>query len=176
MEPQSALVADPPLAEPTLFEAAIVPHRSLSATGLKMLLGLIGAMGLYIAALLWLLGAWPAIGFLGVEVGLAAVLIRRHGRSRRECELVLLSEHALTIARTDARGRRREIVLSPAWLNVLLQERRGRVPQLLLAARGRHEEIGATLGEHEKRALARALAEALYRLRHPRFDNPQLRE
>jgi hypothetical protein len=37
-------------------------------------------------------------------------------------------------------------------------------------------EVGASLGEHEKRDLAEALRDALDRWRHPRFDNPQLRE
>ncbi len=36
-------------------------------------------------------------------------------------------------------------------------------------------EVGRSLGETEKRDLAAALQEALYRWRHPRFDNAQLR-
>jgi DNA-directed RNA polymerase subunit L len=36
-------------------------------------------------------------------------------------------------------------------------------------------EVAAALGEAEKRDLANALTEALYRVKHPVFDNPQLR-
>ncbi len=175
MDARSAEAVDSVLPDQTLFEAAIVPHRSLGPRGFKVLVAIFAATSLYITTLLWLLGAWPVIGFSGVEVGLAILLIRMNGRATRECELVLLSERVLRIVRTDPRGRRQECALPPTWLNVVLQERRGRVPLLLVAVHGKREEIGAKLGEREKRDLAKALAEALHRLRNPRFDNPQLR-
>jgi hypothetical protein len=37
-------------------------------------------------------------------------------------------------------------------------------------------EVGAALGEAEKRQLATALLQALERQRNPLFDNPQLRD
>jgi uncharacterized membrane protein len=56
-----------------------------------------------------------------------------------------------------------------------LEEKPGRVPGLFLSTRGRREEIARVLGEPQKRDLAEALRDALYRLRHPIFDNPQLK-
>ena len=56
-----------------------------------------------------------------------------------------------------------------------LQERPGRTPALWLAAGRRRYEVGTALNEREKRDLAEALGLALHRLRHPVFDNPQLR-
>ena len=160
---------------PTLFEAVIVPHRSLPPSGLRALLVVLGGLSCFTMTILWLLGAWPVIGFSGVEIAVVIALIRMHARSTRAGELLLLSDRALRIVRTDARGRRQERVLEPGWLQVLLQERRGRVPALLLVARDTREEIGASLGEPQKRELAQSLAAALHRLREPRFDNPQLR-
>ncbi|HEX4173496.1 MAG TPA: DUF2244 domain-containing protein, partial [Acetobacteraceae bacterium] len=75
---------------------------------------------------------------------------------------------------TDWRGRRAERVLQVGWLNTLLEEPPGQVPRLLLVAHGVREEIATSLGEVEKRDLSKALADALHRLRNPRFDNPQL--
>jgi uncharacterized membrane protein len=86
-----------------------------------------------------------------------------------------LSNAALRVVRTDLRGRRENISLPPYWLNVVLQERAGTVPKLILAARGTRLEVARQLGEAEKRHLAAALAAALHRWRNPRFDNPQLR-
>ena len=90
--------------------------------------------------------------------------------------LVMLSSESLQIIRTDPNGARRGVCLSPAWLNVQLQDRPGRVPSLLLVGRNIRHEIGRSLGETEKRAFAAALQEAVYRWRHPRFDNAQLDE
>ncbi|OJY64383.1 MAG: hypothetical protein BGP12_15305 [Rhodospirillales bacterium 70-18] len=162
--------------QPTLFEALIVPHRSLSARALRLLLvaicGLSGGTG---ALFVWL-GAWPVGGFTGVELLLAAWLFRLNARAARATELLLLSPTGLRVVRTAPDGRRHEVVLKPGWLNVALQERPGRVPALLLVSHGVREEVGATLGEAEKRDLAEALRQALDRWRNPVFDNPQLRE
>lgn len=57
-----------------------------------------------------------------------------------------------------------------------MQQRTGRVPALILRTRGIREEIGRALGEAAKCVLTAALENALYRLRHPRFDNAPLRE
>lgn len=158
-----------------LFEATIVPHRSLSPRGLRVLIVVIAALCAFLALRFWLIGAWPVAGFAVVEIGLAVWLLLLNARRARACELVLLTEDALRIIRIDPRGRREERCLNSAWLNVLVEEEPGRVPRLLLAARNVREEIGTVLGEAQKRDLAAALGAALYRARNPLFDNPQLR-
>ena len=111
-----------------------------------------------------LIRAWPVIGFSVVEVGVAVLLLRLNARRARASEVVLLSHDALRIVRTDARGKREERSLSPAWLNVLLQDEPGRVPRLFLMARNMREEIAGHLWEAEKRDLATALTDALHRI------------
>jgi uncharacterized membrane protein len=140
------------------------------ATLIAVLAGLCGL----IAVRFWLIGAWPVACFGVVEIGLAAFLLRLNASRARASELILLSEEALRIVRTDWQGRREERVLPVGWLNTLLEEPPGQVPRLLLVAHGVREEIAASLGEVEKRDLSNALANALYQLRNPRFDNPQL--
>jgi uncharacterized membrane protein len=159
-----------------IFEAVIVPHRSLSRRGLRILLGAITLICTINAAVFIRLGAWPVGGFTGIELLLAAVLLRLNATSAKASELLLLTQDALRIVRTDPKGRRAERVLSPAWLTVTLEERPGRVPGLWLGTRGEREEVAKVLGEAEKRDLARALSEALYRWRNPLFDNAQLAE
>ncbi len=158
-----------------VFEAAIVPHRSLSRLGRAALLTAIGLLCAVTAALFVRLGAWPIGGFAGAEWMLAAVLLRLHTRAARSSELLLLRPSALRILRTSANGRREEHVLQPAWLHLTLEDQAGRAPRLMLRARGASQEIARSLGEVEKRDLAAALEQALDRLRNPRFDNPQLR-
>ncbi len=163
-------------AESLIFEAVIVPHRSLSRRGLWRLLAAIAALCALNATVAIHIGAWPVGGFTGVELLLAAVLFRLNATSARASELLLLTSERLRIIRTDPKGRREERVLPPHWLTVSLEERPGRVPGLWLGTRGEREEVGNCLGEEAKRDLARALREALDRWRNPRFDNPQLQE
>jgi uncharacterized membrane protein len=142
---------------------------------LRLVVGFVCTVSLITTTLFWSLGAWPIAGFNGGEILLAMVLLRAHARSNRQRELLLLSRASLRILRTDADGRASESSLAPGWLNVILQERPGRVPGLYLSARGRQIEVGKALGEPEKRDLAEALSAAIHRLKHPVFDNPQLR-
>jgi uncharacterized membrane protein len=158
----------------TLFEAELVPHRSLSPRGIAWVLGSLGVISLCATTMFWYLGAWPIVGFNGAEMLLAAFLLRAHARSRRVREVLLLTEGSMRILRFDIDGGRSERHLPSAWLNVHLEEKPGRVPTLLLTTHGRREEVGRSLGEPEKRELADALKDALHRLRHPIFDNPQL--
>lgn len=159
----------------TVFEAVIVPHRSLSPRGLAILMATICALSALTVLRFWLIGAWPVAGFSVVEIGLALFLLRLNARRARTSELVLLSVEKLRIVRTDRLGRRQECELPVGWLNAVMEERPGRVSKLLLVSHGRREEIGAALGEDEKQDLSAALRGALYDLRNPRFDNPQLR-
>ncbi len=164
---------DPTLA--TVFEAEVTPYRSLSARGMRLVIGFVCAISLCTTTLFWRLGAWPIAGFNGGEVLLAVVLLRAHARSARAREQLLLSPAACRVVRTDWQGRAREWRLQPAWLRVTLQERPGRAPGLFLSVRHQRLEVAESLGEHEKRDLAQALSEAVHRLHHPVFDNPQLR-
>src|SRR5271157_1369993 len=157
--------------EATLFEAVIVPYRSLSPRGLAILMAVIGLLCALIVVRFWLIGAWPVAGFGVVEIGLALFLLRLNASRARAGELILLSEGSLRIVRTDRHGRRAERVLPVGWLNATLEQRPGQVPRLLLVAHGVREEIATALGEAEKRELSAALRGALQRLRSPSFDN-----
>ncbi len=153
-----------------------MPYRSLSPRGLYILIAVISALCGLTALRFWFIGAWPVAAFSVVEIGIAIFLLRLNASRARASELVLLSENALRIVRTDRKGRRQERLLPVGWLNVVIEEPPGRVPRLLLVAHGIREEIATSLGEDEKRSLWTALEAALHRLRNPRFDNPQLRD
>jgi len=157
-----------------VFEAVVRPHRSLSRRGVAIVLGSLGVVSLGVTTMFYLMGAWPIVGFNGGEVLLAAALLRAHARSRRTREVLLLTSQDLRILRFDESGRRTETQLPAAWLNIILEDRPGRVPALYAATRGRREEMARVLGEPEKRDLAQALQQAIHSMRHPEFDNPQL--
>jgi uncharacterized membrane protein len=169
-------VAVPQTLDACRFEALIVPHRSLSRRGLRILTcSLVGLTGV-IALRFLILGAWPVLAISGPEIGIVLFLLRLNARRARASELVLLGDDTLRITRTDPSGQRQECSLPVPWLNVVLEEAPNSVPRLLLRNRQACEEIGRALGEEEKRDLANALRAALHEVRHPRFDNPQLRD
>ena len=167
--------ASPPvLPEVTIFEAVLQPHRSLSPRGIGIVLGFLGTVSLGVTTLFWWLGAWPIAGFNGGEMLVAAALLRAHARSSRTREVLVLTDGGMRVLNFDERGGKSERSLPAGWLNVVLEERQGRVPGLLLTSHGRTLEVARMLGEEQKRDLFETLRGVLYRMRHPVFDNPQL--
>ena len=51
-----------------LFAAELRPPRSLSPLGFGLLMGAISAVSFAAGLGFWLLGAWPVVGFLGLDV------------------------------------------------------------------------------------------------------------
>jgi uncharacterized membrane protein len=157
-----------------LFEASLRPHRSLTPRQVMVAGAAMAGASLFITALMYLLGAWPVIGFDTADIILALVLLWLNVRAARAVETLPLSEGAIAVMRVDAGGRREAFSLPAYWLKIELRERAGTVPMLVLIGRGRAYEIARSLGEMEKRELTAALRRGLHRIRNPVFDNPQL--
>jgi len=160
-------------AQPLLFEATSRPRQSLNAAGMR-LAALVLVLGLGFSGVLFaFLGAWPVLGFAGVELLLVLGLFSLHrAQAGRSVERISLADGQLRIRRVDGSGRVHEAVLDPYWARLRLVDEAS--PRLLVGHRGRESEIGVYLNEDEKRDLERALSAALQRYREPRFDNPQL--
>lgn len=164
-----------PVFPETIFEALVVPHRSLTAKGLTILIGVIALVSIVIGLRFGSLGAWPVALFSFLEIPLAVVLLTLNMRQARASELIMLTTDVLTIIQTDPAGRRRQTSLPAAWLRVDLNEDRG-IPRVVLSSHGRRCEVGAFLHEPNKVSLFEALRDALHRSKNPRFDNPQLND
>lgn len=165
----------PPSTDQVLFQAISTPQRhSRPRLRTLALLALLPATA--IGTMFLLLGAWPVMGFMGLEAGLVVALVALHRRNAAQTtEMILLTPDSLRVLRA-AGARREEHALPAYWARVTLTERPGRVSELTVSHRGESIEIGRFLAEEEKRDLAGALEAALASLRSPRFDNPQLRQ
>lgn len=163
-------------AEPVLFQAVCTPPRSFTRAAFGAFALLLGGFAGLVAVMFLLLGAWPVLPFLGLEVGFALVLVTAHARgAARTMEVLLLTPGEFRVLRTDTRGRREEVVLDAYWARLVYRENPAHAGVLRLESRGRAVEIGRDLAAEEKMSLRDALAEALARARRPDFDNPQLR-
>ena len=152
------------------FEAVIVPHRSLSRRGRHLLLAAIALMGTVSSTIFLLLGAWPVVGFTGLELPFAGWLIHRHAMAGRSSETVIITPSGLQIRRTMPDGRRSVVTLPVGWLQVRLRGTPGRIPTLSVGSRDDWREIGRSLGDEEKRDLAAAITDALRRWRSPDLE------
>jgi len=107
-----------PQTPPLLFHAVLRPRRSAGPKGARVAVGLLVG-GLAAAGLgFWLAGAWPVIGFGGLEVALLWGAFSLHRRTARVVEEVSLTEDALTLVRERPGSRPRQWSFHPYWLRV----------------------------------------------------------
>jgi uncharacterized membrane protein len=155
--------AKPP--ETLFLDARLRPHRSLSRRGFLILMAAVGAVSFAAGLLFFLIGAWPVVGFLGLDVALIYIAFRINYGRARIYETVRLSRTDLLIEHVNHWGERRTWRFQPYWLQVLMDEPPGPESRLILRSHGRSLEIAGFLPVAERSALAHALRQALARVR-----------
>ena len=151
-----------PISEPTLFSAIITPHRSLSLLGFLLLMTLIGCVSFTGGLFFFLIGAWPVIGFMGLDVLLVYWAFRANYRAARAFEEVTVTPSELRLRRVSHRGKVAEWIFNPAWtrLDRETHEDYGLL-RLFLVSQGRRLAVAGFLAPGERESFAAALSTAL---------------
>ncbi len=147
------------------FATSISPHRSLSPEGFKWLIRGAVAANLMIGLPMFLLGAWPVMGFMGLDVFLLWYMFKRSYLDARRSETLVLTDRELIVDRKSPDGEREEHRLDAYWLKVDLGER------LVLSSRGNRVVIGRFLSPGEREDVADRLKAALTAMRSPNYDH-----
>ena len=147
------------------FERVLLPHRSLPPHGFHLLLLILGLISLAVGIGFVSIGAWPVMGFFGLDVALVYIAFRLNYRSARRSETIRLAGDAFTVERVDVRGERRIWRFQAFWLRVILEERGDEWNRLLVASHGRSLVIGDIVTPAVRRELAASIREALRRWR-----------
>ncbi|MFN0043352.1 MAG: DUF2244 domain-containing protein [Alphaproteobacteria bacterium] len=150
---------------PTLFEAVLAPHRSLSARQFWLMMAGMTAIGFCAGIAFMVIGAWPVFGFLGLDVALVYFAFRANYRGARRREILRLTRKELSVLRIEVSGTRSRWVFQPYWLRVYLGGEGGRADVLTLTSHGRSLAIGEFLSTEERKTLAQSLIVALRQVR-----------
>ena len=144
-----------------LFDAILTPHRSLSPRGFLILMSALCVISFLAGVFFFLLGAWPVVGFLGLDVALVYIAFRINYRRGCMYETLRLTHDTLTVRRVDHSGSESRWRFQPAWLQILLDGPPASGRPLTLRSHGKSLAIGGFLTAEERRGLADALAAAL---------------
>src|SRR5271154_3581526 len=106
---------DPYPHEPALFAARLTPHRSLSRTGFVLVMAVLGTVSFAAGMVFLLIGAWPVVGFLGLDVLLVYWAFRANYRAAAAFEEVTVTPSELRLRRVSHRGEVAEWTLNPLW-------------------------------------------------------------
>lgn len=143
------------------FAAVLTPHRSLSPRGFVIVMTALGGISFVAGTIFYAIGAWPVMGFFGLDVLLVYIAFRLNYRSGRNCEIVELRGGELTVRRFTAARAEQSWTVNSYWARIKVVESAGYAHELRLVSHGRHLVLGDFLTLDEKRDFAAALGRVL---------------
>lgn len=147
--------------EPRVFRAVLTQHRSLTPRGFMTLMSVFGLVCFVMGLAFAMIGAWPVLGFCGLDVALVYYAFKLNYRAARAYEIVEIAPSLLRVSRVDARGGIQHLELNPYWVRVVLEEFPDGRAELRLASHGREYAFGHVLNHDERREFASVLRSAL---------------
>lgn len=148
------------------FRAILLPHRSLGRKGFIVLMGVISAVSFVTGLAFYSIGAWPVLGFFGLDVFLIYGAFRLSYRAARIYETVELWPGELKLTRVLPSGNAQSWTFNPYWVRLELDEHETRASHMRLRSHGRVLTFGNFLSNDEKRGFVNELASALHTLRN----------
>lgn len=155
-----------PFPESPLFCATITPHRSLARAGFIAVMCAVGGIS-FVAGIVFLIaGAWPVVGFFGLDVLLIYWAFRANYRAARAYEIVTVTSSELIVRKVGHRGHTTEFVFNPLWVRLERDaDPEFNAGKLYVVSRHRKFPIAGALSPKEKDAFASALQAALHEAR-----------
>ncbi len=151
--------------DPPLFDARLTAHRSLNPAGFRIFMIATCCASALVSLPFYLMGAWPIVGFFGLDVAALYFAFRMNFRAAQAYEHFRLTYYQLCFARVSAAGLRREWRFTPSWVRLERIDDEDYGPQrLTLHCRDQRWDIARFLGPDQKAEFAgeftKALAEA----------------
>jgi uncharacterized membrane protein len=152
--------------EQAIYAVRLRPHRSLTRAQAKALVAILGAGCMAVSLPFFLMGAWPIVGFLGLDAVALWLAFELSFRSARAYEDVRVTPLELLLAKVSAKGAAREWRFNPAWVRIDRREHEEfGLQRLALVSHGRSVEFASFLGPEQKAEVAGDLSRALVEAR-----------
>ncbi|MBI4922219.1 MAG: DUF2244 domain-containing protein [Devosia nanyangense] len=149
-----------------LFAATLTPHRSLTPRGKRVVIALVAALALVPGFVFYVAGAWPVVGFMGLDVLAIWAALTISMRSGRAYEVLTLWPGALELKRVDPKGQEDVLSFEPFNVRFVIdRDFNERVTGLWLKERERKVPLGAFLSTDEKLSLSKVFGSALRKAR-----------
>ncbi|MEL6365216.1 MAG: DUF2244 domain-containing protein [Pseudomonadota bacterium] len=147
--------------EAPLFDAVLLPNRSLPNAGFIAIMTVVCVVNFSAGLLFYLKGAWPVLGFCGLDVALVYIAFKVSYRQGRLRERVVLTADRLDVQRVLPSGHESRWSLQPYWTRLVLDHKGEHEARVRLVSRGRSLVLGSFLSPAEREAFGEALGRAL---------------
>lgn len=148
------------LDQPILVDLLIEPNQSLSHPSFIAIMLTVGIITLGLSIFFLYLGAWPVLGFLGLDLVLLWFAFKLNSRSLKIVERIRMNDKQVMVTRESAQGKE-SWMFNSYWLSVLVKnEPRGK-GYIQLASHGHFINIARYLTINERHELAEQIRSAL---------------
>lgn len=144
-----------------IFDAVLYPNRSLPNAGFIAVMTVVIAANFLFGVYFYAIGAWPVIGFCGLDVFAVWLAFKLSYRQGRLCERVRVTNDDMWVARVLPSGHETRWRLQPYWTRVSIDRPVGHESQLRVTSKGGVLVLGAFLSPEERGRFADALSSAL---------------
>ena len=149
-----------------IFAATLRPHRSLGPKGFGVVVGLAALMAAIPGLVFFSIGAWPIVGFMGLDVIAIAWALSVSMRGGKVSEVVTLWPDALELKRIDAKGNAESLQFNPFFVKFVIdRDINERTTALWLKTKDEKVPLGTFLNPEDKVSFAKAFGMALKRAR-----------
>jgi len=150
------------------LDAVLEPPRSLSPRGFNRVMLVFGCLSLIPGVAFYAMGAWPIVGFLGLDVLAVWAVFKLSFRSQTARTYVRVTADAVDVRKVDGWGRERRASLSSYFTRVEFDRSAQGPNALRLATSARAYPLGEFLTPRERETFARRLSQAISDARRER--------
>jgi uncharacterized membrane protein len=169
----TALASQPAFGQGVVYmDAELRPNRSLSVNGFRIVMLSMAAMSFFAGLGFLSIGAWPVVGFFGLDVVLIYLAFKLNFKAgAQERETIRVTAQDISISRTCYRGQIGWWQVSPAFARVQVEQLNDYEAAVRLTAGGTSVPLATCLSSPERLAFADALKTALDRARNERYPS-----
>ena len=139
------------------FRLLIRPNCSLGVLAAWLMFGLFALVAVGIGTYMVMLGAWPVLPFLGLELALLAMAFVMLQKRARFFDLLVSEGDEVCVTKRDGKGDRKQR-FHRYWMQVRVASGPHWYPsKLLVGSHGQFTEIGAELTEEDRLKTATQL-------------------
>ena len=155
--------------ETLYFDATLTPNRSLSPKAFAIVMGIVVAMSFFAGLAFVSMGAFPVIGFFGLDALVIWFAFHLSFRSLKQETRVRITAEQIDLLHTRPGQKPREAQMPTAFTQVRLDFPERRPSELKLAHAGKAWVIGRFLTPDERKTLKEALESAIWRAQNERY-------
>lgn len=135
--------------------------------GVRVVIALAAILATIPGIVFYSLGAWPIVGFMGLDLALIWWALAAHQRDGKRYEEVTLWPDELELKQVDGAGKQTLTRFNPFFVKLVIdRDINERTTGLHLRTQEQDVQLGTFLNQDEKSSFAKAFGTALKRARH----------